>query len=109
MAESFAAELYGQDHVGPWVSETRDEGLEKAREVVGGALDTRGFGEVRAYIFGDAVMAAFGGGKPLGVPAYAGYAVGYHVVQAYLRKTGKTAAEAPLIPSAEILRVADYF
>jgi uncharacterized protein YjaZ len=52
---------------------------------------------------------AFGGGKPAGVPAYAGYVTGFHAVQSYLRKTGKTAAEATLVPSAEILRVAGYF
>jgi uncharacterized protein YjaZ len=34
--------------------------------------------------------------------------VRFHLVQAYLRKTGQTAAEATLIPSAEIVRVADF-
>lgn len=109
LAESFAAELYGPASVGPWVSEMQPEALEQARRVVGEVLDLRGFNEVRPYIFGDEVMAAFGGGAPVGVPAYAGYATGFHLVQAYLRRTGKTAAEATLVDTAEILSVGNYF
>lgn len=109
LAESFAAELYGPDAVGPWVSGVGAAALEQGRQVLGRALNLRGFQAVRPYIFGDAVMAAFGGGEPVGVPTYAGYATGFHVVQAYLRKTGKSAAEATLVPSAEILRVASLF
>lgn len=107
LAESFAAEIYGPEFVGPWVSEVRAENLEKARGVVGGALEVRGFNEVRAYIFGDEIMSGFGA-PPRGVPAHAGYAVGYHLVQAYLAKTGLTVVEATLMPSAEIVRVAEY-
>jgi uncharacterized protein YjaZ len=110
LAESFAAELYGPESVGPWVSEVQGDTLAEARRVVGGALSVQGFNAVRPYIFGDAVMAASGGGgKPAGVPAYSGYATGFHAVQAYLRKTGKTAAEATLVPAVEILRQGAYF
>jgi uncharacterized protein YjaZ len=109
LAESFAAELFGPEFVGPWITEVQPAALATARQVLGQALEVRGFNEVRPYIFGDEVLAAFGGDQPVGVPAYAGYAVGFQVVQAYLRKTGKTAAEATLVPSAEILRVADFF
>ncbi|HYG57052.1 MAG TPA: DUF2268 domain-containing putative Zn-dependent protease [Symbiobacteriaceae bacterium] len=109
LAEAFAAELYGPDAVGPWVSEVKGEDLAKARAVVGKALEVRGFNEVRPYIFGDEVMGAWAGQEPKGVPAYAGYATGFHTVQAYCRKTGKSVAEATLVPSAEILRVADWF
>lgn len=108
LAESFAAELYGPDAIGPWVTEVRGGNLETGRQLIARALDVRGFGEVSSYIFGDEVAAAFGG-KPKGVPTHAGYAVGYHLVQAYLRRTGKSAAEATLVPSAEIVRVAEYF
>lgn len=107
LAESFAAELYGPEATGPWVTALGAQDLERAREVVGRAVDVRGFNEVRGYIFGDEVMAAFGA-KPLGAPAYAGYAVGYRLVQAYLQKTGKSAAEATFVPSNEIIGVADY-
>jgi len=90
------------------VMEGLGENLAEARRVVGRALEVRGFNEVRRYIFGDQVMAGFGV-EPMGVPTHAGYAIGYHLVQAYLGKTGKTAAEATLVPSDEIVRVADYF
>lgn len=109
LAESFAAELYGPDSVGPWVTDASPADVETARQVIGKALDLKGFNEVRAYVFGDEVMAAFGGGQPVGVPAYAGYVTGFHLVQAYLRKTGQTAAQATLVPSAEIVRFAAYF
>jgi uncharacterized protein YjaZ len=91
------------------MSEVRGAALAEARRVVGGALAVQGFGAVRPYIFGDEVMAAVGGGQPVGVPTYAGYATGFHAVQAYLRKTGKSAAEATLVPAAEILREGAYF
>jgi uncharacterized protein YjaZ len=108
LAESFAAEICGPESVGPWVSEVRGENLAEARRVVGKALEVRGFYAVRRYIFGDQVMAGFGV-EPMGVRTHAGYAIGYHLVQAYLGKTGKTAAEATLAPSDEIVRVADDF
>lgn len=108
LAESFSVELYGPHSAGPWVSEVRGSDLEEARRIVGQVLEVRGFNEVRPYIFGDGVMAATGG-QPAGVPTYAGYATGYHLVQSYLRKTGKTAAEATLVPTTEIVRAAGYF
>lgn len=108
LAESFAAELYGPEALGPWVTGLQGEKLETAKRLVGQGLETRGFNEVRRYMYGDETMAAWGV-EPLGVPAHAGYAVGYHVVQAYLRAAGCTAAEATLRPSAEIVRTARYF
>jgi uncharacterized protein YjaZ len=47
--------------------------------------------------------------RVVGVPTYAGYATGFHAVQAYLRKSGKSAAEATLVSAAEILREGAYF
>ena len=109
LAESFAAELYGPEFVGPWITEVSPADLEAARTVLGSALGIRGFNEVRPYIFGDEVMAAFGGARAVGVPAYAGYVAGFHLLQTYLRKTGQTAAQATLVPSAEIVRTAGFF
>lgn len=108
LAESFSAELFGPEKVGPWVAGVTGEDLATARGLIGGQLGLRGFNEVRSYLYGDGVVASMGG-TPVGMPNYGGYAVGYHLVQAYLRRTGKTVAEATLTPSAEILQGSDYF
>lgn len=96
LAESFSAELYGEDQVGFYVTDFDAAELAEARRVIGGALDVTGFNEVRGYIFGD-VIAEHTGLPKAGVPNYAGYAIGYRVVRAYLNRTGKTVAEASAI------------
>jgi uncharacterized protein YjaZ len=109
MAESFAAELYGKDFIGPWVTNVTGAELEKSRNIIGQNLDITGFMEVRKYIFGDHPMVPEG--EALGIPHCGGYAVGYHVVQAYLRKTGKTVAEATqaFINDEDIVKQSEYF
>jgi uncharacterized protein YjaZ len=108
LAESFAAELYGADLIGPWVSGLGSTELEQARAVIGGALDKRGFNVVRGYIFGDAI-AEWAGIPKAGVPPFAGYAVGYHAVQAYLARTGSSAAAATFVPASQIIAESGYF
>jgi uncharacterized protein YjaZ len=76
--------------------------------VIGGALDVSGFNAVRGYIFGDALAEAFSYPKA-GVPSYAGYAIGYRVVQAYLKRTGKTVAETTFLPAQQIIAESGYF
>ena len=46
------------------------------------------------------------GGK---IVPFAGYALGYRAVQAYLARTGRSAAEATFLPAAEILAESGYF
>lgn len=58
---------------------------------------------VRSYIFGDEITAQQGR-EAVGVPTYAGYALGYKLVQAYLTRTGKSVVEATYTPSAESSR-----
>lgn len=108
LAESFAAALYGHDLVGPWVTSLTPEELAQSKAVIGGALDVRGFNNVRPYLFGDPA-AAFSGYEPIGLPFCAGYTIGFHVVQAYLARTGRTIVEATFTPAAEILAGAGYF
>ncbi|MCE5168738.1 DUF2268 domain-containing protein [Paenibacillus profundus] len=108
LAEAFVHSLYGWDKVGPWVSRVDAESLARAKQLIGAALHVSGFNEVRSYIFGDEVMAMFGG-EAIGMPASGGYAFGYHMVQAYLKKTGKTAAEATLTPTSDIIKESRYF
>jgi len=109
MAESFAAALYGEDCIGPWVTGVTGAELEKARDMIGKNLDVAGFMEVRKYIFGDHPMVPES--EALGIPYCGGYSVGYHATQAYLRKTGKTIAEATkaFIDGEDIAKQSGYF
>lgn len=110
LAESFSAELYGEEVVGYYVTEFSDAEIDEAKRIIGGALETKGFNAVRRYIFGDALMRQeFGGLPKSGVPAYSGYAIGYRVVQQYLKRTGKTVVEATFIPANEIIAESGYF
>jgi uncharacterized protein YjaZ len=108
LAESFAAELYGEDKVGFWVTDFDDSRLEETKRIVYDGLEKTGFNVVRGYIFGDDI-AASGGLPQAGVPAYAGYAIGYRVVQAYLKRTGKSVVETTLIPAREIIAKSRFF
>ncbi|MEN6313785.1 MAG: DUF2268 domain-containing putative Zn-dependent protease [Clostridiaceae bacterium] len=108
LAESFAASLYGAEYIGPWVTSVKGQDLEKSREIIGRSLNIQGFNEVRKYIYGDQ-MTNFNGSEPTGIPAFAGYAVGYHAVQAFLKKTGVTIEKATLIDGETIMEESGYF
>lgn len=109
LAESFAADLFGEAVVGPYVTALEGDDLKSARRLIGEGLDRTGFDVIRGYIFGDEVMGRWGGGQSIGMPNFGGYAVGYRVVQAFLRRTGMTVAEATFLPAAEIVQEAAYF
>ncbi len=108
LAESFAAELYGEDVLGFYITDFDHSRLEESREIIGSALEKGGFDVVRSYIFGDAIARQMGLPE-VGVPDYAGYAIGYHVVQAYLRRTGKTVVETTFMPAQEIIAASGFF
>jgi uncharacterized protein YjaZ len=108
LAESFAAELYGADKVGYYVTEFDESRLEETRQRIGAALDTSGFNEIRGYIFGDEVGQRTGLPQ-MGVPPFAGYALGYKVVQVYLGRTGATVADATMLPAKEIIAGSGFF
>ncbi|WP_207727735.1 DUF2268 domain-containing putative Zn-dependent protease [Clostridium faecium] len=61
-----------------------------------------GFNEVRKYVFGDQLVNAQGC-ESTGIPVSAGYAVGYHAVQGFIKNTGISVEEATLINSDEII------
>ncbi|UNC92052.1 DUF2268 domain-containing protein [Candidatus Contubernalis alkaliaceticus] len=109
MAESFAAELYGEDFIGPWVTGIGEADLKKANEIIGKNLGAAGFMEVRKYIFGDHPMLPKS--EALGVPYCGGYAAGYHAIQTYIRKTGKTITEVTkdFIDGEDIVKQSGYF
>lgn len=106
MAESFAAQLYGEQVVGYYVTDIDSAGLEQAAALVRSGLNERG--DVRGYIFGDHFAEKWNFPK-IGMPPFGGYAVGYHIVQAYLRRTGRTVEEATLVSSDEIVAESGYF
>lgn len=103
------SDLYGEEFVGPWVTNTNETNLKKASAVIGRDIDVEGFMEVRKYMYRDHPMVLEG--KALGIPYRAGYAVGYHVEQSYLRKTAKTVEEATkaFIDGEDIGKHAEYF
>jgi len=108
LAESFTVSLYGEEYAGSWALDLKGKDLEKSRQLIGNSLYVRGFHEVRKYVFGDQ-MESFDGSEPSGIPAFAGYAVGYHAVQAFLKKTGITVEEATLIDGETLIKESGYF
>lgn len=102
LAEVFAESLYGEDKRGPWVNDYDEEELAYTFEVFKDALTVKGFEEVAAYMYGDEVARSMGY-HPVGVSRNAGYTVGYHVVKAYLKNSGKSIAEATLLDAEEII------
>lgn len=109
LAENFAACLYGEENVGPWVSKTDMQTLNECiKPLMKDALNVRGLEQITAYMYGDE-MAKMRGFFQAGLPYCAGYACGYHLIKYYLNKTGKSIVEATLTPSEEILRDAQAF
>ena len=107
LAESFAAYLYGEEAIGPWVTGVQGQDLEASRNIIGDNIDVKGFAEVRKYIFGNHPMVPES--KSLGIPYCGGYAVGYHAVQAFLQNTGMSVAEATNLDGNEIMKLSGYF
>ena len=78
------------------------------KEIAHDGLDATGFENITAYLYGDemARMQCF----PEASLLYcARYAVGYHLVKYYLRKTGGSIEEATILPHKEILREVEEF
>lgn len=102
LAESFAKEMYGDQLLGPWVTSFDEEDLAYSFEVIKEALYVKGFAEVSSYLFGDTI-AKSQGYAPVGLSPFAGYAVGYHAVQAFMKRQRVGIAEASLMGTADIL------
>jgi uncharacterized protein YjaZ len=108
MAESFATALFGREVLGFYVTEIGDAELNTAKDLIGAGLDRTGFDVIRGYIFGDTLAGSFNFER-IGMPDYGGYAVGYHVVQAFLKRTGCTVEAATFLPAMQIVRESGYF
>jgi uncharacterized protein YjaZ len=108
LAEAFAAEICGQENVGPWATALSADQVEAVTPRFRESLEVKGFNHIRGYIFGD-WAAEKSGYEPVGLPDFAGYTVGYEVVRAYIDRTGKTAAETTYIPWRDIIEGSEYF
>jgi uncharacterized protein YjaZ len=108
-AESFAGSLFGEDKIGYFIVEYEQEDFDTARRLIGEGLHKTGFNVIRSYIFGD-TLAEQSGFEPLGgMPTYGGYTIGYHVVQAYLKRSGRTIEEATFVSADEIVAESGFF
>lgn len=108
LADSFAKELYGTEQLGPWVTSMNKDDLEYSIYVIGEALNIKGFAEVSSYMFGDEI-AKQEGYQPVGLSFCAGYAVGFQVVQSFMKKHNKTIYETTLLSSDEIIHGSGLF
>ena len=108
LAESFATALFGEDVLGFYVTDIAEDDLDIAKSLISKTLDTTGFNVIRGYIFGDS-MADDWGFEKIGMPAYGGYAVGYHIVQAFMNNTGCSIQEAIYLPAEQIISESGYF
>ncbi|MEV4550355.1 DUF2268 domain-containing protein [Nonomuraea wenchangensis] len=103
LAEAFVRELSGPEAMGPWSAMVTGEEFDRAYELIMKDFDLQGMRHTPAYVLGDGAMRAFGQ-EPRGVPDMAGYAVGLRLVDRALEAAGLTAAEATLLPAAELMR-----
>ena len=109
LAETFAANMFGEDKVGRWVRETSPQTLrDVVKPLIRDHLGTSDFAALSSYLYGDAIM-ALRGGQSIGMPYCGGYACGYALIGHYLRKTGASIYEATITPTGEILRQTEDF
>lgn len=108
LAEAFAAEICGEELLGPWATMLTGEQIVALKPRYRDALELQGFDTIRGYIFGD-WAAEKTGYQPLGLPDFAGYSMGYRLVRTYLARTGKSAAETTYVPWREIVEESRFF
>jgi uncharacterized protein YjaZ len=100
LAEAFAADLCGEENLGPWTRRLTDAQAEALKPIFRPALETTGFDVIREYVFGS---------ERLGVPPFAGYAVGYRIARAFLARSGVSSAEATYLPWREVVAGSGFF
>ncbi|MEU8887474.1 DUF2268 domain-containing putative Zn-dependent protease [Streptomyces sp. NPDC048442] len=102
LAEAFVRELAGEQAMGPWATTLTGAELDEAYEKIVAAIDVAGMQNLPPYVHGDAT-AELMGLEPVGLPDFAGYAVGLRIVDAHLAASGLTAAQSVALPAREIL------
>lgn len=100
LAEAFAADLCGEEHLGPWVRGLTDAQADQLRPLYRDALETTGFDVIREYVFGC---------EARGIPPFAGYAMGYRIVRQFMQRTDTSAADATYLPWREIVASSGFF
>ncbi len=109
LAENFAAFLFGENKIGKWVTDTSKEMLETViKPIIKENLRETDFNKLSSFLYGDDIM-AIRGSKPIGMPYCAGYACGYHLIQHYIKKTGKSIYEATITSTEAILKESQDF
>lgn len=109
LAENFAAQMYGEENLGPWVSKSSLDTLNQViKPFLYNNLEVQGIQKITAYLYGDEI-ASMMGQEGVGMPYCAGYACGYYLVKYYLETTGKTIEEASILPASEILAKVEKF
>lgn len=109
LAENFAVSRCGEEWLGPWVSKTDTQTLNRViKPMLKPALNLQGWHNIAPHLYGDEI-AALQGMSPAGLPYGAGYACGYHLIRHYLRKTGVTIEQATLKSADEILRATEDY
>src|SRR5690606_41401351 len=90
LAESYATFMFGEEFLGPWVTRTNAETLnERIKPILKEQLQRTGFDQISPYLYGDE-LAELQNLQPVNMSYSAGYACGYHLIQYYLSKTGKS-------------------
>lgn len=104
LADAFARQLYGDElgraRIG--VPHLHDDAV-FAKVLTG--LEVTGMQNFAAWVHGDPAAERFDM-APVGLPMGAGYAAGNRLVDAYLAATGRTAAQALLTDSADVIDTA---
>ncbi len=109
IAETYAALMFGEDQIGPWIKNTTPETLASIiKPALHANLYDNDFMKISSYLYGDEIM-ALRGANAIGMPYCAGYACGYALIQHYLKKTNKNIYETTITPTAEILQETEDF
>lgn len=107
IAEAFATELYGEDKLGYYVTDIEEKDVPNIKNIIKNALNVKDFNKTRSYVYGD--RASEVGVEKIGLPNFAGIAIGYYIIKSWLENTGKNIIEATFTPTKEIIKESKYF
>lgn len=107
LAEYLAGSLCGEELLRPWITQITEKEVHRYGAILKRSLAITGFNRIKGYISGEEIV-DFESDKP-DTPYGAGLAVGYHLVKAYLGKTGKSIVEATFTSAKEILEQSGFF